>query len=462
MVANVKNENKQKNKKNILFIICDDLRPSLGCYGHPLVKSPNIDRWAKESVLFDQAYCNIAVSGASRASLLTGMRPTRTTLKAWDTRTDIDIPDAVTIQQLFRKFGYTTIANGKIYHHQNEASMKYWSNILPPVPETSLGYLTNENLELMKKQKETGKGKRGLFYEYGDFPEENCLDWQISQKSINDLRKLKDQNSPFFLAVGFIRPHLPFVVPRKYWDMYDHSKISLPSNYILKDGHNIPSEALTNWSELRAYSGIPESGPLNEETAKLMIHGYYASVSFIDAQIGRLLNALKELDLEKNTTVILIGDNGWNLGEHGTWCKHSIMYTCLHSTLIVQSPGCRPYRNNNIVEFVDLFPTMCDAANIPKPKTLEGQSLLPLLKSQKAKSKGYAIARWDNGFTFIENGFFYTEWWNKEGQTTNRMLFNHVLDKDENYNVVNKSQYKSLTKKLSKKLHKYRGVRYNN
>lgn len=449
-------------KGNIVFIVCDDLRPELGCYDQKQIQSPHIDRWAAQSVQFDRAYCNIAVSGASRASLLTGVRPTRNLLQNWDARADADVPDAISLQEHFRNEGYTTIANGKIYHHQNEASMKQWNDCMPPTPQTPMGYHSKENIALMNTQKETGKGKRGYFYEYGDFPEEDYLDTQIATKSINDMQKLKDSGQPFLLAVGFIRPHLPFIVPRKYWDLYDHSKINIPDNYILKEGNKIPEKALTGWSELRAYSGIPEKGALDEETAKMMIHGYYASVSFVDAQIGRVLDALKELGLDKNTTVILIGDHGWNLGEHGTWCKHSIMNTCLHSTMIIHSPEITtPYRSKEIVEFVDLFPTMCEAANISKPKQLEGQSLLPLLKSASEKSKGYAVSRWANGFTFIQDQFFYTEWRNNKDEITEQMLFDHSTDNDENYNIANEVRSESIIKTLSNELYKYRGVNYN-
>lgn len=450
-----------KEKNNILFIICDDLRPELGCYGQKQIQSPHIDHWAAQSILFDRAYCNIAVSGASRASLLTGLRPTKNLLQAWNTRTDVDVPEATTIQEHFRKEGYKTIANGKIYHHQDEASMKYWDKILPPSPQTPMGYHSEENLAFMQKLKETGKGKRGYFYEHGDYPEQEYLDWQIAEQSIRDLKELKQQDTPFFLAVGFIRPHLPFVVPQKYWNMYDHSKIKIPDNYILKENNHIPEQALTNWSELRAYSGIPEKGPLDEETAKLMIHGYYASVSFVDAQIGRLLDALKEEGLDKNTTVVLIGDHGWNLGEHGTWCKHSIMNTCLHSTLIIHSPEVStPYRCQQVTEFVDLYPTMCEAAGIPAPAQLEGKSLMLWLKTVDTQAKGHAVCRWANGFTYIEGEYFYTEWRDKEDNIIDRMLFDHSTDEDENYNVADQEKYQTIIPQLSSKLVKYRGKNY--
>lgn len=444
---------------NVLLIIVDDLRPELGCYGHPHIQSPYIDRWASESVVFHQAYCNIAVSGASRGSLLTGRRPTMEKLRLWNARIDADVPEAVTMQQHFKEAGFTTISNGKVTHHQDEASLKYWDEIMPPVSLTPMDYHSKENLELMRRQKETGKGKRGYFYEYGNFPDSIYLDWQITQKSITDLNRLKEEHKPFFMAVGFIRPHLPFNTPDKYWNMYDHNQIQLPDNYILKEGNKIPAEALTNWSELRAYSGIPDKGALDEETAKNMIHGYYASVSFIDAQIGRLLNVIKETGLDKNTTIALIGDHGWNLGEHGTWCKHSIMNTCLHSTLIIQSPEGKNYRNNEIVEFVDIYPTLCEAAGIDRPKELEGESLYPLLLSEKAKSKGWAVSRWAEGFTYIEDQYFYTEWWDEKDNLKNRMLFDHHKDQDENYNVAENERYKNVVEAYSEMLHQRRWKR---
>lgn len=451
----------ERQKKNVLFIICDDLRPELGCYDNTQIKSPNIDRWAAKSVQFDRAYCNIAVSGASRASLFTGLRPTKNTLSNWDARTDGDAPDAITLQEHFKSQGYTTIANGKIFHHQDEKSMQYWDDRMPPKPATPMRYLSEENLALMKTQKETGKGKRGYFYEFGEFPEEDYLDWQIAQKSINDLKTLSQSDNPFFLAVGFILPHLPFVVPKDYWDLYNHDEIRIPDNYILKEGNNIPHQALATWHELRAYSGIPETGPLDEETARMMIHGYYASVSFADAQIGRVLDALKALGLDKNTTVVLIGDHGWNLGEHGTWCKHSIMNTSLHSTMIIHSPETKkPYRSQEIVEFVDLYPTLCDAAGISIPEQTEGESLLPLLLSPNAKSKGYAVSRWDKSFTYIEDSYFYTEWRDKDEKLINRMLFDHRKDSDENYNVAEEASYQSIVEIYSEKLKDRRGKNY--
>lgn len=447
--------------KNVVFIICDDLRPELGCYGQKYIHSPSIDRWSKDCVVFERAYCNIAVSGASRASLLTGYRPTRDAFEDWNCRADRDAPHAITLPQHFQNNGYITISNGKIFHHQNETAQQYWDDIFSPVPKTPMDYHSSENLLLMDQQLKNKKGKRGFFYESGNFPEKEYIDYQIAEKSINDLEKLSKGNEPFFLAIGFIRPHLPFNTPQTYWDLYDTSRIHIPNNYQPDENSLIPRRALTPWGELRAYSGIPDQGALDENTAKMMIHGYYASVSFVDRQVGRVFEAIRRLKLDRNTTVVLIGDHGWNLGEHGTWCKHSIMNTSLHSTLIIQSPAVRkPYHSQEIVEFVDLYPTLCDVAGISHPRGIEGESLFPLLQSSKNKSKGYAVCRWEKGFTYIENQHFYTEWWTKGDEVVERMLFDHRIDPNENFNIVYRPENGDLVNYLSKQLQEKKGARF--
>lgn len=450
-----------EDRKNVLFIVCDDLRPELNCYGQTHIKSPYIDSLANVGTVFDRAYCNIAVSGASRASLLTGLRPTKRCFAAWNARVDVDAPNTVTLNRYFKEAGYITIANGKIYHHQDDSEMKYWDSVMKPEHDTPMGYHTDVNLKQMELKESNPKEKRGYYYEYSNTDESNFLDWKIAEKSINDLYELSKSKKPFLLAVGFIRPHLPFIVPRKYWDMYEHDKIKIPENYVLTGDSNIPRLALNNWSELRQYSGIPSSGPMDEETAKMMIHGYYASVSFVDRQIGRVLEALKKTGLDKNTTIVLIGDHGWSLGEHGLWCKHSIFNTCLNATMIIKSPSQEKSRRcGEIVEFVDLYPTMCDAAGLKKPEHLEGKSLLPFIENGESCSKGYAVCRWANGFTLIKDNYFYTEWRDKNDKILDRMLFDHSIDKSENHNISNVGSNKILIDKLSKFLVKHRGEHY--
>lgn len=458
--CNAQAAEEREKHENIILIICDDLRCELGCYGNSPVISPNIDKLAGEGVLFSRAYCNIAVSGASRASLLTGLRPTRNRFNMWNSRVDKDAPDAVTIQQAFKDNGYATVSNGKIYHHNDEKSNCFWDETMPV---NFLDYHSDENLEIMAELERSGKGKRGYFYEHGDYADGDYLDAKVAEKSIKDMRRLSREGKPFFLGIGFTRPHLPFIVPERYWNMYDHDSITIPDNYRLKDGNLIPPEAIPGWSELRVYTGIPSGGPLDEETAKLMIHGYYAAVSYVDAQVGRIIDAVKELGLEDNTSIILIGDNGWNLGEHGAWCKHCILNTSLNVPMIIKSPvttADKSFKNDRIVDFVDIYPTICDLAGIANPEGLEGESLMPLLKSPGAKSKGYAVCRWDNSFTLIEKELFYTEWWDNNDKTVGRLLFDHSNDPAENYNVAHRKKYEKTVKKMSRKLREKRGKNY--
>ncbi len=448
-------EAKAPAKNNVLLIICDDLRTELECYNHPIVKTPNINRIATNGVVFEQAFCNIAVSGASRGSILTGLRPTRDRFEHWNIRIDKQAPEAVTLNQAFHDAGYYTVSNGKIFHHQDEASNKYWDKIMPY--GSPLEYRRGDNIEYLDEWREQRK-KRGLFYDDADHPEQDYLDTRMVTQSLEDMKMLAGQDKPFFLAVGFIRPHLPFIAPKKYWDMYPAEKISLPDNYVLKEGNDIPQKALTFWGELTAYRGTTAGPYLSDEAAINMIRGYYACVSHIDNQIGRLLDQLQALGLDQNTTVVLLGDHGWNLGEHGMWCKHSIMYTSLHAPLIISTPdGLKNHRTSQIVEYLDLYPTLCDFAGIKKPKQLEGESLMPLVKDKEAKSKGYAIARWENSFTYVDGSYSYTEWWNKQDKKVDAMLFDHISDPAENYNVEKKPWYKGTAGDLNIKLRALRG-----
>ena len=458
IVAEAQEETKVKN---ILFIMVDDLRPEMGCYGHPLVKSPNIDRLADEGVRFSRSYCNIPVSGASRASVLTGLRPTWKTFAQWNSRVDKDAPNALTIPQYFQDLGYTTLSNGKIYHHDDEVAKKYWDSVMLPSHLSPMGYSSPENLALMKTNAQK-KSKRGYFYEVSEAEESTFLDHRLASKTISDLQDFKKSEKPFFLALGFLKPHLPFIAPKRFWELYDENDIVLPDNFRLKEGHNIPHAALTGWSELRSYSGIPNKGSLDSLTAQKMIHGYYASLSFVDSQIGRVLDELKRLGLDKNTAVVLIGDHGWNLGEHAIWCKHCVMNTSLHTPMIISTPGgLKKHVSDEVVEFVDLFPSFCELTGEEIPSQLEGKSLLPLLQHKKAKHKGYAVSRWNNGFTYINERYHYTEWYDKKGKVSRQMLFDHKKDAAENYNLVNTTKkYAKVAEKLSKELEKKRGERF--
>jgi iduronate 2-sulfatase len=310
-----------------------------------------------------------------------------------------------------------------------------------------LDYQTDTNLNILKNGI-----SRGLPYESADVGDDKYFDGQIAAKTIADLKRLKEVETPFFLAAGFLKPHLPFNAPEKYWNMYPQEKIHLPENYYRPE--NAPDAAIHNFGELRSYYGIPADGPVSDDTAKKMIHGYYACVSYIDAQIGRVLEALDTLGLAENTIVILWGDHGWQLGEHSLWCKHANFKTSLHSPLIIRVPGFKENQvSEALVEFVDVFPTLCDLAGLEKPSQLQGKSFLPLLENADVPWKDALYSRFSLGESIITTNYLYTEWFDKEGKSFTEMLYDHRIDPKENHNIVNDPAISETIKNLRKKLH---------
>jgi len=439
---------------NILFIAVDDLRPELGCYGKELISSPNIDLLAAEGTRFDRSYCNIPVCGASRASLMTGLRPTRKRFLTYLTRADEEAPGITTLPGFFRNKGYHTISNGKIFHHENDAA-ESWDEIWHPVTNSKSwrDYALPENII-----QDTSDIFRGPPFERADVPDATYKDGKIAEKTIQDLIKLKDLNKPFFLATGFYKPHLPFNAPEKYWKIYD-GKVSLPDNNYPPE--NAPAESLHNFGELRAYDGIPPDGPVDDDLARELVHGYYASVSYTDAQIGKILDELKSLELDRNTIVILWGDHGWNLREHGLWCKHCNYETSLHTPLIVRVPGTKQVQaSSQIVEYVDIYPTLCELTGLEAPEHLDGASFHNLLFDPEATSDGVAICQWYAGITTIRENWFYTEWVDDKDSSYARMLYDHSVDPDENLNISeNPSNAETITA-LSAEMRRSRAADY--
>jgi iduronate 2-sulfatase len=267
------------------------------------------------------------------------------------------------------------------------------------------------------------------------------------------LKKLKASGEPFFLATGFHKPHLPFNAPKKYWDLYDRKDIKLPENNHAAEG--APKQAYSGFYEMRAYDGIPKTGPVDDEMAVSLIHGYYASVSYVDAQIGKVLDLLKELELDQNTIVLLFGDHGWSLDNHGDWCKHSNYDVALRAPLIVKVPGMPSagQRTDSLVEFVDLYPTLADLCGLTAPEHLEGKSMRPLLRNPSSGFRDFIIAKWHHGMTLKTDHYAYTEW-SKDGESVDaQMLFDHRNDPDEFKSVISNPEKKQMVKKLQGLLH---------
>jgi len=445
-----KTEQANATPPNILFIAVDDLRPELGAYGASHIQSPNIDKFASQSLVFDKAYCNIPVCGASRASIMSGVRPGAHRFIDYKTHLNIDYPGVVSLPKHFKNNGYHTISNGKVYHHADDDA-DAWEEVWKPVSHLSPSwrdYLTEENIV-----RDTTAGTKGMPYEMVDVEDNAYFDGKIAEKTIADLKKLKEGGKPFFLAAGFLKPHLPFNAPQKYWDLYHPKNIKLPDNYYRPE--STPSKAFHEFGELRNwYDSIPSKGLVPDKMAKKLIHGYYACVSYTDAQIGKVLNALEEIGLAENTIVVLWGDHGWNLGDHQMWCKHCNFASSLQVPLILKVPNkTNGQHTKAITEFIDIYPSLCDLAGLPIPEHTDGQSVVPLLES-KSLTKDFAISKFFGGTTIVKDEMFYTEWMDKQDSVIARMLFDHSSDPLELDNLAEKKEYQQQVKELSAILHK--------
>ena len=359
-------------RPNVLFVCVDDLKPNLGCYDAPIIRSPHIDRLASRGVRFVNAFTNQAVCAPSRNSLLTGKRSTSIGIYDLATHFRLAVPDAVTVPQLFKQNGWSSEAMGKILHvgHGNHEDPESWS--VPHWAAKGAMYALDTN---------KGKGEKGAPVECADVPDSTYNDGRIADEAILRLRAAKGRpDQPFFIAVGFLKPHLPFVAPKKYWDLYQRGQFKLPDRATPPDG--APEFAPTTSGELRQYTDIPATGPLSAEKALELIHGYHAAVSYMDAQFGRVLDELDRLDLAKNTIIVFWGDHGWHLGDHGLWCKHTNYEQAARIPLIIAAPGVAKTgaRTMAMAESVDIYPTLCELAGLKAPVGLDGMSLVTALR----------------------------------------------------------------------------------
>ncbi|MGJ8683634.1 MAG: sulfatase [Nonlabens sp.] len=454
----------EKQSPNVLLLYMDDLRPELSSYGADYIKSPNIDALAASGMQFNNAYCNVPVCGASRASMLTGMLPTRKRFLNYNTFVEKETPDVITLPQLFKNNGYTTISNGKVYHHlddrendwdevyrpyafdKNDQNLKptdYWQSLWKDYhnPENTAEYLATNT---------------GPAYESAAVADSVYIDGLMTEKVIRDLKKLEKTAKPFFLTAGFIAPHLPFNAPKKYWDLYNRDSIKQPENYnyIPK---NAPKMSISNWPEMRAYSNIPMQGQVSDSVALDLIHGYYATVSYTDALIGKILSQLKESGLDKNTIVILVSDHGYNLQEHTQWAKFTNYKTSTRVPLIISYPGMenKGMTTKALTDLIDIYPTLADLCDLKIPENqLDGVSLKLVLENPRLPGKDYVLIKKGNGFSIQTAQYSYTEFLKKDNDSIMaRMLYNHNTDLDENVNIVNDPAFAKAKQELNYALH---------
>lgn len=462
-----------ENRLNVLLIMVDDLRPELNCYRAGQIKSPNIDRLAASGTVFTRAYCQYPVCSPSRASMLSGTRPTST--QVYDLYSDfrVALPRIQSLPEWFKNNGYYTDRFGKIFHIDDARS---WSAVYPEQkfgpaePQRRSPYFSKEINEAGWKKFEEAKAngltgvalersQRGPAYEIADAEDEELPDGKIATEGIKALQKTRNQ--PFFMAIGFHKPHLPFVAPRKYWDMYDRSSIPVAENvYPPADA----PYALGNGAEFYTYTDVPAARPVPDEYARIARHGYYACVSYVDAQIGRVLDELERLGLHKNTVVVLVGDHGFKLGEHGSWGKSSNFELDARVPLIVRMPGCTSGKQaQGLVEMLDIYPTLAELTGIPVPSHAEGKSFARLLKNPGLPGKDAAFTQCTRGdrmgYSMRTDAYRFTKWI-KKGEPDAWELYDVIKDPGENDNLAALPAMRSLCEKLSGQMDRKISVQY--
>ena len=467
------------DKPNVLFIAVDDLRTALGCYGDGNALTPQIDRLAARGMVFQRAYCQQAVCNPSRASLMTGLRPD--TIKVWDLKSHFRHelserlaelpqfcggthfrgakPTIATLPEAFKQHGYSARSVGKIYHGSPQAQdAQSWSaDAMLNVVWKSADYLLPQN---QAPPAENWPGCKMAATEAADAPDDAYGDGKVAEAACQLLAGFGAE--PFFLAVGFRKPHLPFSAPKRYWDLYDPNEISTP-DYAEKPA-GIPDFAWHSSKELRGYSDIPDAGLIPDDMIRKLRHGYYACVSYMDAQVGRLLDALDARGLRENTVIVLWGDHGYHLGEKALWCKTTNYELDTRAPLIISAPGSRAGDCEALVEFVDIYPTLLDCCGLPPREDLEGLSLAPLLRQPDLAWKSAAFSQFprpwsyhgepeEMGYSMRTDRYRYTEWQDfRSGDVLERELYDHAESHAEIDNVAGDASYLPTLADLSARL----------
>ena len=459
---------KDQRKPNILFIAIDDLRPTLGCYGDELAITPHIDALASRGMTFNRAYCQVAVCNPSRASLMTGLRPDKLGVWTLPIHFREAMPGAVTIPQWFRKSGYTAVSHGKIFHNPTPDPQSWSEPIrdLPGLPNTypeGTKEIVRKAKEQLPKRDWRKNNLRNPSTAAPELPDDKVLDGARTNMCIEDIKRLGKSSQPFFLAMGYIRPHLAFVAPKKYWDLYD------PQTLPVLNGQHTPSGAppysMHNNSELSHYVDLIDmprpwdKETLPEEKVRQLVHGYHACVSYVDAQVGRLLKTLDDEGLRDNTIVVLWSDHGWKLGEYRGWGKMTNYEIDARVPLIISAPAMTTAgkMSDSLVELLDLYPTLCEMTGIEKPSFVQGKSLVPVLRDETAVVRESAVSQYYRkyegreymGYSLRTDRYRYIEWRDfGTGEIVDRELYDHSKTKMESTNLA-KSVSNDVIKRLS-------------
>lgn len=442
---------------NVLLLLVDDLKPALGSYGDPLAKTPNMDRLAARGMRFEMAYCNQAVCAPSRNNLLLGTRSTSLGIYSLGQNFRQGAPDAITLPQFFIRNGYRAQAIGKILHtgHGNHDDLASWS--VPPLHEKVVEYLLPENSaggkltreEAFFTNQQLGQIRslpRGAAWESAEVADNAYADGRIAEEAIKRLRTAsREEEQPFFLALGFVKPHLPFTAPQKYWDLHDPRAFPLALEQQHPEG--APAFAGKRGGEIVNYAPLTVENLKEEAMQRKLIHGYYAATSFVDAQIGRVLDALEEFQLTDNTIIVLWGDHGWHLGDHGYWTKHTNYEQCNRIPIIISAPGVTEAgtATRQLAETVDIYPTLAELAGLDAPtgpQPMDGTSLVPVLRDPNGRVRDHAFHCYPRGKRIgraIRTARYRMVEWKEIGadsKTAEYELYDYILDPRERTNIA--------------------------
>ncbi|OFY51485.1 MAG: hypothetical protein A2X22_03125 [Bacteroidetes bacterium GWF2_49_14] len=483
----------KEQNPNVLFISIDDLRPELGCYGNPVIRTPNLDRLASMGMVFTKTFCQVAVSAPSRASLFTGLRPDSVHVWGLEDKFRNTMPDVKTLPKYLHQYGYYTVGIGKIFHNFMPDSVSFDEPDLRPdaykTPDRILRDAESFHYDeaITQRQREIREAKikknpaarqyadgwgYGSSVEVFEGPDSVLYDGAQTELAIRTLSRLKNSDQPFFMALGYYRPHLPFVAPRKYFDLYDPSTIPLAANPFLPA--DAPVMAADNQYELAAcydlaYVKHPRGFTLCPDSARILKQGYYASVSYVDACIGRLMQEMDKMGLLENTVIVVWGDNGWKLGEHNSWTKQTNYNIDTRVPLIIYTPDLKKRGKtcSRLTELVDLFPTVCELAKVKMPDYAQGTSLVPLLKDPARPWKPAVFSQFHRkpnitpdkkrymGYSMVTPEYHYVEWryWDYEkklpGERVAMELYDLSRDPDENHNLAVKPEYAETLTQLA-------------
>ncbi|MCB1087980.1 MAG: sulfatase, partial [Verrucomicrobiae bacterium] len=449
-------------KPNVLLILVDDLKPALGCYGDPIAKTPHLDALAARGMRFHLAYCNQAVCAPSRFTLMLGSHSTSTGLYGLGSQLRDLVPNAVTLPQHFARHGYRTESLGKVFHigHGNLGDPASFT--VPPFKDKVVEYLdptstdggkltreealfTNQALDRIRSL------PRGAAFESPEAQDADYADGRVAEEAVRRLRAAKarrgKEGTPFFIAAGFVRPHLPFCAPKKYWDLYDPATLPMPDH--LDFPKEAPEVALKRGGEITAYRPVPDNGKVDTDLTRQLIHGYYASMSYVDAQIGKVIAALDELDLAKDTLVVLWGDHGFHLGDLGIWTKHTNYEQANRIPLVFVAPGvAKPGSSTRqLAESVDIFPTLAELAGLPAPagpQPIDGLSLVPVLRNPESRVRDHAYHAYPKskiGRAIRTERYRLVEWRNpgEPNSSAEYELYDYDSDPVETENIAAKS-----------------------